>query len=157
MMSSVEERLQRAGFTLATAQPSVANYLPALISGSHLYVSGQLPFEAGKIRYNGKVGKDLSIDEGKQAAALCVLNGLAQAKLVLGDLGRIAGCVRLGGFVNCEQNFYEQPAVLNGASDLIVTALGDAGRHVRAAVGCSSLPLNAAVEVEAIFALHDRG
>lgn len=152
-MSQVEERLREAGFEVPAAQPSIANYVAALEAGNLLFVSGQLPIAAGQVRYRGRVGVDLNIEEGKLAAQLCALNVLAQAKVALGDLDRIARCVRLGGFVSCDANFHEQPAVVNGASDLIVAALGEAGRHTRAAVGSSALPLNAAVEVDAIFAL----
>lgn len=152
-MSQVEKRLREAGFELPVAQPSIANYVPALEAGNLLFVSGQLPIAAGQVRYRGRVGVDVSVEEAKLAAQLCALNILAQAKLALGDLDRITRCVRLGGFVCCEASFHEQPAVVNGASDLIVTALGDAGRHTRAAVGSSALPLNAATEVDAIFLL----
>ena len=153
MMSQVEKRLREAGFELPVAQPSIANYVAALEAGGLLFVSGQLPIAAGQIRYAGRVGVDLNVEEGKLAAQLCALNILSQAKAVLGDLDRIVRCVRLGGFVNCDANFHQQPAVVNGASDLIVAALAEAGRHTRAAVGSSALPLNAAVEVDAIFAL----
>lgn len=152
-MSRVEQRLREAGFEIPAAQPSVANYVAAVEAGGLLFVSGQLPLADGQVRYRGRVGIDLGIEEGKLAAQLCALNILGQAKAALGDLDRIARCVRLGGFVNCDANFHEQPAVVNGASDLMVAALGEAGRHTRAAVGSSALPLNAAVEVDAIFAL----
>jgi len=152
-MSKVEERLRDAGFEVPAAQPSIANYVAALEAGGMLYVSGQLPIAGGEVRYRGRVGIDLDVEQGKLAAQLCALNILGQAKMALGDLDRIARCVRLGGFVSCDANFHAQPAVVNGASDLIVAALGEAGRHTRAAVGSSALPLNAAVEVDAIFAL----
>lgn len=152
-MAVVEQRLREAGFEIPVAQPSVANYVAALVQGDLLFVSGQLPFEAGKVRYQGRVGNEISIEDGKLSAQLCALNVLGQAKAVLDDLDRIARCVRIGGFVSCGGDFHQQPAVVNGASDLIVTALGEAGRHTRAAVGCSALPLNAATEIEAIFAI----
>lgn len=152
-MSLIERRLLEAGFEIPVAQPSVANYVAALVQGDLLFVSGQLPFESGQVRYQGHVGSRVSIDDGKLSAQLCALNVLGQAKAVLGDLDRITRCVRIGGFVSCGEDFHQQPTVVNGASDLIVTALGDAGRHTRAAVGCSVLPLNAATEVEAIFAI----
>lgn len=152
-MTSIERRLIEAGFEIPVAQPSVANYVAALVQGDLLFVSGQLPFEAGKVRYQGQVGNEIGIEDGKLSARLCALNVLGQAKAVLGDLDRIKSCVRIGGFVSCGADFHQQPAVVNGASDLIVAALGDAGRHTRAAVGCSALPLNAATEIEAIFAI----
>lgn len=152
-MAVIQQRLHEAGFEIPVAQPSVANYLAALVQGDLLFVSGQLPFESGKVRYLGHVGSQVSIEDGKLSAQLCALNIFGQAKAVLGDLDRITRCVRIGGFVSCGTDFHQQPAVVNGASDLIVTALGDAGRHTRAAIGCSALPLNAATEVEAIFAI----
>ncbi len=154
-MSVVEQRLREAGFEVPVAQPSVANYVPAMALGGLLFVSGQLPVTSGEVRYRGKVGQDVSVADGKLSAQLCALNILAQARLVLGNLERIDRCVRLGGFVNCGPDFAEHPQVVNGASDLIVLALGDAGRHTRAAVGCNSLPLNAATEVEAVFAIRE--
>lgn len=153
-MAMIERRLREAGFEIPVAQPSVANYVAALVQGEMLFVSGQLPFESGKIRYQGRVGDEVSVDDGKLSAQLCALNVLGQAKAALGDLDRLKGCVRIGGFVSCSAGFHQQPAVVNGASDLIVAALGDAGRHTRAAVGCSALPMNAATEIEAIFSLR---
>ena len=152
-MAVIEQRLRDLGFEIRLAQPSVANYVAALVQGDLLFVSGQLPFESGKVRYQGRVGTEISIEEGKLSAQLCALNVLSQAKAALGDLDRLIGCVRIGGFVSSGADFYEHPAVVNGASDLIVAGLGEVGRHTRAAVGCSALPLNAATEVEAIFAV----
>ncbi|MBX3535897.1 MAG: RidA family protein [Xanthobacteraceae bacterium] len=152
-MTMIEQRLREAGFEVPAAQPSVANYVAALVQGDLLFISGQLPFEAGKVRYQGRVGDEVSIEDGKLSARLCALNALGQAKAALGDLDRIKGCVRIGGFVNSGADFHQQPAVVNGASDLIVAALGDAGRHTRSAVGCSALPMNAATEIEAIFSI----
>lgn len=152
-MTMIERRLHEAGFEIPVAQPSVANYVAAIVYGDLLFVSGQLPFEGGKVRYQGRVGGEVSIEDGKLSAELCALNVLGQAKAALGDLDRIVRCVRIGGFVSCGSDFHQQPAVVNGASDLMVKALGEAGRHSRAAVGCSALPLNAATEIEAIFAI----
>jgi enamine deaminase RidA (YjgF/YER057c/UK114 family) len=119
-----------------------------------LVVSGQLPIEAGSVRYRGKLGGGISLEDGQAAARLCAINILAQAKAASGDLERIAVCLRLGGFVACTPDFSDHPKVINGASDLMVAVLGEAGRHARAAVGVASLPLDAAVEVEAMFELR---
>ena len=134
------------------APAPVANYVPAVRAGSMVYVSGQIPLEGGKPQFIGKLGRDLGVEQGQQAARLCALNVLAQARAALGgDLDRVVRCVRVGGFVNCTPEFTDQPQVVNGASDLFVAVLGDAGRHARAAVGCASLPRGVAVEIEAVF------
>jgi len=124
-----------------------------VIESGFLTVSGQLPLENGALAVKGKLGAGVSLAEGQRAARLCAINILAQAHLALGDLGRIRRCVRLGGFVASAPDFTDQPKVVNGASDLIVAILGDAGRHARLAVGAAALPLDAAVEVEAQFAI----
>lgn len=153
-MSDTEAKLRALGLSLPSPAAPVANYVPFVISGSLLIVSGQLPFGAdGKLdpAHVGKVGAAVSIEAGKAAARLCVINVLAQAKVALGDLDRIARCVRLGGFINAAQGFANLPPVMNGASDLIVEVLGDLGRHARSTVGVAELPLDSAVEVEAMF------
>jgi len=152
-MSLIEQRLRDAGFEIPLAQPSVANYVAALVHDNLLFLSGQLPFESGKLRYQGRVGEEIGIEDAKLSAQLCALNAFGQAKAALGDLYRIVRCIRIGGFVSCGQDFYQQPAVINGASDLVVTALGEAGRHTRSAIGCSALPLNSATEIEMMFAI----
>ena len=152
----IEKRLLEAGFVLPAAPTSVANYIGAIEDGELLVVSGQLPTEAGKIVYAGRVGRDIEPFGAQRAAELCALNILGQAKSVLGELSRIRRCLRIGGFVNCDEKFEQHPLVINGASDLMVLALGDNGRHSRAAVGCSSLPLGACVEVEAMFSIAPR-
>jgi enamine deaminase RidA (YjgF/YER057c/UK114 family) len=128
--------------------------VPAVLTGSLLFVSGQLPFCNGAVFAPGILGADVGTEDGKMAARHCGLNILAQAKTVLGDLDRIVQLVRLGGFVASTPGFTDQSLVINGASDLMVEILGDAGRHARAAVGVASLPRGAAVEVEAIFEVH---
>lgn len=154
-MSSIEERLRDLGLDLPQAPPPAANYVPYTQSGSLLFVSGQLPIQGGGVAVTGQLGRDLTVEEGQGAARLCVLNALAQAKAACaGDLGRVARCLKLGGFVNATPEFTEHPKVINGASDLIADVMGEAGRHARFAVGCASLPLGAAVEVEAIFELR---
>jgi enamine deaminase RidA (YjgF/YER057c/UK114 family) len=155
MSSDIEQRLADLGLSLPIAAAPAANYVPWTISGSMLLVAGQLPFDDGKLEHKGQVGKDIELDQAKHAAMLCGLNILAQAKAALdGDLGRIVRCLKLGGFVNAGPGFADHPQVINGASDLMVAVLGDAGRHARFAVGASSLPMNVAVEIDAIFEIR---
>jgi enamine deaminase RidA (YjgF/YER057c/UK114 family) len=152
MPGRVAARLKELNLALPDAPAPVANYVPAVRAGNVLYISGQIPLEGGKPQFIGKLGRELSVEQGQQAARLCALNVLAQARTALGgDLDRVVRCVRLGGFVNCMPEFTDQPQVVNGASDLFVAVLGDAGRHARAAVGVASLPRGVAVEVEAVF------
>ncbi len=152
MADDVEIRLGELGIELPETAASVANYLPVARSGDLLFVSGQLPMKDGKVVWTGTVGDLLSIEEGAEAARLCAINMLAQLRAALdGDLNRVRRVVRLGGFVASAGDFTAQPQVINGASDLMVDLFGDAGRHARAAVGVSVLPLGAAVEVEGLF------
>ena len=152
MPGRVAARLKEINVTLPDAPAPVANYVPAARAGNMLYVSGQIPLEGGKPQFIGRLGREFGVEQGQQAARLCALNVLAQARAALGgDLDRVVRCVRVGGFVNCTPEFADQPQVVNGASDLFVAVLGDAGRHARAAVGCASLPRGVAVEVEAVF------
>lgn len=154
MISDLERRLAEQGLELPPAAAPAANYQPYTISGSLVFVSGQLPMRDGKVAITGRLGAGLSLEQGQEAARLCALNILAQAKAACGgDLGRLARCLRLGGFVSCTPEFVDHPKVVNGASDLIALVMGEAGRHARLAVGCASLPLDAAVEVEAILEL----
>lgn len=153
---SVLDRLDALGIALPDVAPPVANYVPAVVHDGVAIVSGQLPRRDG-VMITGQVGVDLGVEEGREAARLCgiaILATLAQA--LDGDLERVERCLQLNGFVNAPAGFVDHPAVINGASDLIADVFGDAGRHARAAVGCSSLPLGAAVEVAASFALKPR-
>lgn len=151
-MSNIESKLTSLGITLPTPAAPVANYVGFVKSGNVVFVSGQLPIEAGKLQFIGKVGSEISADDAKKAARLCAINILAQLKVACdGDLERTVRCIKLGIFVNGDANFKDHPAVANGASDLMVEALGDAGKHARAAVGSGSLPFGVAVEVDAIF------
>jgi enamine deaminase RidA (YjgF/YER057c/UK114 family) len=153
MTGTIEARLAELGITLPEAPNPVANYVPYAISGNLLFISGQIAKGAdGKI-VAGALGQDVTVETGQQAARLCALNILAQAKAALGDLDRIVQVVRLTGFVNATLAFTDHPKVVNGASDLMVEVLGDKGRHTRAAVGVSSLPLGSAVEVDATIAI----
>lgn len=154
MNQTIQDRLAAEGITLLSPAAAAANYVPFVLLDGLLTISGQLPIEAGSVAITGKLGQSVTLEEGQRAARLCAINILAQAQAAVGDLGRIRRCVRLGGFVASAPDFVEQHKVLNGASDLIATILaGEAGRHARAAVGVPSLPLDAAVEVEALFAV----
>jgi enamine deaminase RidA (YjgF/YER057c/UK114 family) len=152
--SAIEQRLAARGLELPEAPAPAANYVPYTISGKLLFVAGQVPFREGQVAVRGRLGDGVSLERGQEAARLCALNLLAQARAACGgDLGRLARCLKLGGFVSCTAEFTDHAKVVNGASDLMFEAMGEAGRHARFAVGCASLPLNAAVEVEAIFEL----
>jgi enamine deaminase RidA (YjgF/YER057c/UK114 family) len=150
-MTDVPARLAALGLTLPEAPAPAANYVPFVLSGSHLWVSGQISRDAnGLIR--GRLGEGMSVEDGARAAQCCALALLAQAGAALGgDFGRIRRVVKLTGFVNSTPDFTDQPKVINGASDLMVAALGEAGRHARSAVGVAALPLGVAVEIEAVF------
>ena len=154
MSSAIEQRLAAHGLELPDAPAPAANYVPYTISGKLLFVAGQLPFQGGQLAVVGRLGADVSLEQGQEAARLCALNLLAQAKAACGgDLSRLVRCLKLGGFVSCTPEFADHPTVINGASDLMVQAMGGAGQHARFAVGCASLPRGAAVEVEGIFEL----
>ncbi len=153
-MSEITQRLVELGLELPEAPAPAANYVPYVISGNTLYVSGQISIAASGDLITGKVGIDLSVEEGAKAAERCGLALLAQASAACGgDLGKVKRVLKLTGFVNSGPNFTDQPKVVNGASDLMVAVLGDAGRHARAAVSAGALPLGVAVEVEGIFEL----
>lgn len=149
-MNKIAQRLAELGLEIPSPVAPVANYVPFVHSGNALYISGQVSMAAtGLIK--GKLGADMSVEGGAEAAKACAINLIAQMKAALnGDLSRVRRIVKLTGFVNCTPDFTEQPKVMNGASDLMVQVFGDAGRHARAAVGAPSLPLGAAVEVDAI-------
>jgi len=152
MAGRIEGRLKELAIELPQAAAPVANYVPTVRSGDLLFVAGQICQWQGERRFLGKLGREISLEQGQQAARLCALNILAQAKAALGgDLDRVLRCVRLGAFINSTDDFTQQPQVANGASDLMVEVLGDAGRHARAAVGVNALPGGVAVEVEAVF------
>ncbi|KPF44033.1 RidA family protein [Rhizobium sp. AAP43] len=155
MSDTIEARLAAAGISLPEAAAPAANYVPFVVSGNMLHLSGQLPMEGGRIAVTGLVGGDVGLEEAQRAARLCAINILAQAKAALGgDLGRIVKVVKLNGFVASAPGFVEQHLVVNGASNLIAEILGEAGRHARAAVGMAALPLNAAVEIDAIMEIR---
>jgi enamine deaminase RidA (YjgF/YER057c/UK114 family) len=152
MAGKIDQRLAELQLELPNPAAPIANYIPAVRSGNLLFLSGQICQWNGERRFIGKLGAEISLEQGKEAAKLCGLNLLAQAKRALdGDLDRVVRVVRLGGFVNAEPGFGEQPQVVNGASDLMVAVFGDGGRHARTAVGVGSLPGGAAVEIDAVL------
>jgi enamine deaminase RidA (YjgF/YER057c/UK114 family) len=154
-MTPVLDRLSSLGIALPEAPKAVANYLPAVVAGDLVIVSGQLPLKDGQLCSTGKLGATVSIEEGYQAARQCAINALAALNGVInGEWGRVAQVVRVGGFVASAEGFTDQPKVINGSSDLMVEVFQDAGRHARAAVGVAELPLGASVEVEFMFRLH---
>lgn len=152
MTSKIDARLEELNIALPTPPAPVASYVPYVITGNLVFVSGQVTLGEGGLKYVGIVGKDLTLEDGQAAARLCAINVIAQLKAACGgDLDRVERCVKLGVFVNAIGGFAQHPEVANGASDLIVQVFGDAGKHARAAVGAGSLPRNVAVEVEAVF------
>ena len=152
MAGKIEAHITALGLTLPPASAPVANYVPFVRTGNLVFVSGQLPLQDGAVKYVGLVGGEVSAEDGYEAAKLCGLNLIAQAKAACdGDLDRVKRVVKLTGFVASGAQFTDHPKVVNGASDLMVQVFGDAGRHCRAAVGAPSLPRGAAVEVEAVF------
>lgn len=151
---SVEERLAELGLTLPAAAAPVASYVPTVEVDGMLFVSGQISFAADGSLIKGRLGADMTVAEGQAAAERCALMILAQVKAALGSFGRVERVVKLGVFVQCTPEFADQPEVANGASDLFVKVLGDAGKHARAAVGVPALPRGVAVEVDAVFAVR---
>lgn len=149
-----EEKLKKMGLILPDAPTPIASYLPYKIAGNMLYISGQGPIYNGKQMYTGKVGGTCSMEDGYEAAKYCALNLLAQMKAAVGDLDRIQEIVNLKGFVSSEDDFHCQPAVINGASDLLVELFGESGRHTRCALGVNSLPTDIPVEIELIAELN---
>ena len=150
-----QKNLEKLGLKLPDAKAPVGNYVATKITGKMLFVSGQISINEKGELIKGKVGKDLSVDDGYKAAERCGLSIISQAKVACnGDLSKIKSCIKLTGFVNSTDDFTDQPKVINGASDLIATVFGDAGMHTRAAVSTNSLPLGVSVEVDAIFELN---
>ena len=151
MPGKIETRLKEIGIDLPVAAAPAGNYVPYVVSGKLVFVAGQITLKDGKPQFLGKLGREFGIEEGQAAARLCAINIVSQLKAACGgDLDRVVRIVRLGGFVNCIPEFTDQPKVINGASDLIVQIFGEAGKHARAAVGSSSLPLGVAVEIDAV-------
>ncbi|HEX2653381.1 MAG TPA: RidA family protein [Xanthobacteraceae bacterium] len=152
MAGIIEKKLADLGITLPTPAAPVANYVPFVRTGNFIVVSGQLCFGSdGKLVAKGKLGGTVSIEDGQKAAKACAINLLAQIKAGIGDLDKVVRVVRLGGFISSMPDFLDGPKVMNGASDLMVAAFGDKGRHARSTIGVAVLPMDAAVEVEASF------
>jgi enamine deaminase RidA (YjgF/YER057c/UK114 family) len=152
MAGTVEKKLSELGVVLKEPAAPVANYVPFVRTGNLLVVSGQICFGGdGKLVAKGQLGAGVSIEDGQNAARACAVNLLAQVKAALGDLDKVLRVVRLGGFVNSAPGFLDGPKVMNGASDLMVAAFGEKGKHARSTVGVSALPLDAAMEVEGLF------
>ncbi|HXV24425.1 MAG TPA: RidA family protein [Alphaproteobacteria bacterium] len=152
MPGRIDARLAELKIELPKAAAPVANYVSVVIAGGLAFLAGQVTSWNGEIKYRGKLGRDFTIEQGQDAARICALNLVAQLKAALGgDLDRVKRCVRLGVFVNSMPNFTDQPKVANGASDLIVQLFGEAGKHARTAIGTNVLPLDVAVEVDAVF------
>lgn len=151
MAQTIENRLADLGVMLPAAAAPAANYVPFMRSGNLLLTAGQLPFKDGKLSSTGLLGRDVDVEAGKEAAKYCAINILAQAKAALGDLEKIRRVVKITVFVASTPDFVEQHLVANGASDFLVAALGEHGKHARSAVGTAALPLDAPVEIEAII------
>ncbi|MBR0673866.1 RidA family protein [Neoroseomonas soli] len=153
MAGRIEQRLKELGITLPTPAAPIANYVPFVVTGKLVVISGQIPLRDGAVAYSGKVSVDVTPEQGREAARLCFVNLLAQLKAAAGDLDRVAQVVRLGGFIAAPAAFTQHATVMNGASDLAVEVFGEAGRHARSTIGVPSLPADAAVEVEGMFEL----
>lgn len=149
-MATPEEKLAELGITLPEPAKAVANYVPFVISGNQLFISGQVSLGPDGL-VTGRLGENMSLEDGQAAARLCGINLLAQCKAAVGELSNIKRVVKLGGFVACDPSFTDIPKVINGCSDLMVDVLGDAGRHARSAVSCPVLPMGVAVEVDGVF------
>ena len=153
-MHLFDENIKNLGLNIPDLPKALANYVPYKIIGKTIYISGQAPVQNGELIYKGKVGSDISIEEGIEAAKLCVINIIAALKTGLeGDWDKLDSFVKLTGYVNCQDNFTEQPKIINGASDMLVEIFGAQGRHARVAVGSNALPLGIAVEIDAIVQL----
>ncbi|MCB0746772.1 MAG: RidA family protein [Ignavibacteriae bacterium] len=146
----VEEKLKELGILIPEAPKPLASYIPAIKVGNLVFTAGQITLLNGELKFKGKVGKDLTLEEGKEAAKLCIINCLSVIKAEIGSLGKIKRIVKVTAFVNSADGFTDQPKVANGASDLLVALFGEQGKHVRSAVGVNGLPIDASVEIEMI-------
>lgn len=153
-MATPEQRLRALGIDLPDAKPAVANYVPFVVMGRQIFISGQISSGPDGL-IKGRLGEDMDLEAGQAAARSCAINLMAQMKAAIGSLSRIERIVKLGGFVNAAPDFTDIPQVINGCSDLMVEAFGDKGRHARSAVACPVLPLGVAVEVDAIVTFED--
>jgi len=148
---SYEQKLTQLGITLPAPPKPVATYIPAVLAGELLFLSGVIPFRDGKLVFEGKLGRELTVEQGAEAAGIALLNALAIARHELGTLDRVKRIVRMTGHVASAEGFVQHPSVINGASDLLVKIFGEAGRHARVALGAAELPLNAPIEIELII------
>ena len=146
----IEEKLKELGIDIPTPPSPAGSYIPVVTTGNLAFVSGQIPMKEGKVIFEGKVPENQSVDSAREAAKICIINGLAQLKVNLGSLDKITKFVRISGFINSSPDFTEQPKVINAASDLLVEVFGDMAKHSRIAVGVASLPLNSTVEIDMI-------
>ncbi len=146
----IEEKLKELGIEIPTPPNPAGSYIPVVTTGNLAFVSGQIPMKEGKVVFEGKVPENQSVESARDAAKICIINGLAQLKVNLGSLDKITRFVRISGFVNSNPNFAEQPKVINAASDLLVEIFGDMAKHSRIAVGVANLPLNSTVEIDMI-------
>ncbi len=146
----IEEKLKELGIDIPTPPSPAGSYIPVVTTGNLAFVSGQIPMKEGKVIFEGKVPENQSVDSAREAAKICIINGLAQLKINLGSLDKITKFVRISGFVNSSPDFAEQPKVINAASDLLVEVFGDMAKHSRLAVGVANLPLNSTVEIDMI-------
>ncbi len=150
----IDEKLNSVGVELSDPVPSVGSFVQVVITGNLAFVSGQLPIEPGsnpvQVKYKGKIGRDISLEDGQAAARLCAINGLSELKNIVGDLDNIKKIVKVSGYVNCDSSFTDHAKVINGASDFLVEVFGEKGKHARVSVGASSLALDSSVEVDFI-------
>lgn len=152
MAGKIEKRLQELGIELPPAPAPVASYVPFVVAGNLVFISGQVPIVNGEVKHAGRIGEGLSLEDGQAAARIVALNLIAQVKEACGgDLDKVVRVVKLGGFVNCTPDFTDHPKIINGASDLIGEVFGEKGAHARFAVGVTALPLGCSVEIEAVF------
>jgi len=147
---TIEERIMELDLEVPAPSAPLGAYLPAILSGSHIYVSGQLPFINGVLMYRGVVGKNINTDQGYQAARICALNSLSAIKNILTDLNKIKKIIKINGYVSSDKDFYDQPKVINGASEFFYHVFGESGKHARSAVGVPSLPMGSCVEIDLI-------
>ncbi|MFD1556709.1 RidA family protein [Paraburkholderia silviterrae] len=154
MQYDIEKRLKENGIVLPEAPRPAANYVPFVRTGNLLFLAGSLPFVNNKLETTGLLGHEVDVERGKALAEICAINMLAQVKAATGDLNLLSRVVRLSAFVACVPGFYDQPAVVNGASDFLVKILGEKGKHARSAIGVSALPLNSPLEIEGVFEIN---
>ena len=146
----IEEKIKELGFEIPQPPKPLAAYIPAFQIGDMVYTSGQVPIQNGELKYAGKIGEDLTVEQGQKAAEICVLNGLSAIKSLVNDLEKIEQIIKLTVFINSAKGFTDQPKVANGASELLVQIFGEAGKHARSAVGVNELPIDASIEIEMI-------